>query len=150
MGMLSVATFLWASMHVPQSLLNRWHKSNGIKLTPEVEEENAKTTGHRQWAYARELARALQHFGSGRGTGGEKVSGRVRAPTLVVAGTTHDPIPYTITLAKELRENCAESRAVKLEGLPHSWGTVDPELFAKGVAAWIERRELPNRFEAIS
>ena len=99
-----------------------FNRQHGIVVPEDVRIEDSKTTQMKSYAYARELVGALRGFASGRGEqfGGEKVSGRVKAPTLVVAGTAHDPVGYTGQLARELREaGCKESRAVKLVGMPH-------------------------------
>ena len=129
-----------------------FNRGYGIEVPKDVRAEDAKTTRTKTYAYAREMVSVLRGFGSGQGAeyGGEKVSGKVKAPTLVVAATAHDPVGYTGLLAAELREQGSEeSRAVKLVEMPHGWGQVDPELFARGVEAWVEGRALPKRFEDI-
>ena len=122
-------------------LFNRLH---GIDTPDKLKEELKKATVTKTHAYARELKASTSGFGgSGKH---ESIRGRIEAPTLVIAGSLHDPVGGTSELGRLLQETCEESRAVKLEGLPHGWLAAEPDLFLKGLEAWLEGRQLPGRF----
>ena len=55
----------------------------------------------------------------------------------------------TRRLGHALRLGCEESRSVVVSGAVHAWDLQWPELFATGVEAWVERRELPVEYEGI-
>jgi hypothetical protein len=50
---------------------------------------------------------------------------------------------------KQLQKGNPESMAFKVDGKRHGWNLQDPELFAKGVKAWVEHEELPEDFIAL-
>jgi pimeloyl-ACP methyl ester carboxylesterase len=69
--------------------------------------------------------------------------------TLVVAGERQDDVEGTRRLGQVLRGGCDESRAFVVNGAVHAWNLQWPELFAEGIKAWIERRELPVEFKEL-
>jgi pimeloyl-ACP methyl ester carboxylesterase len=70
--------------------------------------------------------------------------------TLAVAGGRQDDVEGTRRLGHVLRTGCAESRAAVVHGAVHAWDLQWPELFARGVEAWVEGRELPGEFRELS
>jgi pimeloyl-ACP methyl ester carboxylesterase len=73
----------------------------------------------------------------------------VKARTLLTAGSADDPIELTRETGQLLRVGCKESRAAVLIGRKHAWNATHPDLFAAGVKAWIDRRQLPVEFELL-
>jgi hypothetical protein len=69
--------------------------------------------------------------------------------TLAVAGGKQDDVDGTRRLGHVLRIGCEESRAVVVDGAVHAWDLQWPELFARGITAWIELRELPVEFKEL-
>ena len=69
--------------------------------------------------------------------------------TLVVAGGRLDDVEGTRRLGQVLRGGCDESRAFVMDGAVHAWNLQWPKLFAEGIKAWIERRELPEEFKEL-
>lgn len=45
-----------------------------------------------------------------------------------------------------LKVHNQESKAVKVEGMYHAWNLQGPELFAKGIAAWAQGKDLPEEY----
>ncbi|ROT42202.1 alpha/beta-hydrolase [Sodiomyces alkalinus F11] len=81
---------------------------------------------------------------------------RVRA--LFVAGGRQDDVLGTTKVGEVLRNRVAEdgerqpddgSRAVVVREALHTWDLQLPELFAQGVLAWIEERQLPEEFDTL-
>jgi pimeloyl-ACP methyl ester carboxylesterase len=70
--------------------------------------------------------------------------------TLAVAGAKQDDVAGTGRLGHVLRIGCEESRAVVIDGALHAWNLQWPELFARGITAWIEGRELPVEFRELT
>jgi hypothetical protein len=52
-------------------------------------------------------------------------------------------------LGQVLRGGRDESRAFVVNGAVHAWNLRWPELFAEGIRAWIEKRELPKEFKEL-
>ena len=69
--------------------------------------------------------------------------------TLAVAGAKQDDIAGTRRLGHILRIGCEESRAVVIDGAIHAWDLQWPDLFARGITAWIEGGELPTEFREL-
>lgn len=70
--------------------------------------------------------------------------------TLTVAGGRMDAVEATRAQGRAMRESCVESRATVVRKAGHGWNLEFPELFAKGVLAWIQKRNLPEEFEELS
>lgn len=74
------------------------------------------------------------------------LSGRVTARSCIVAGVLDDGEKDCRERGKQLRKGNPESVAFKVEGKRHGWNLQDPELFARGIKAWMEREELPEEY----
>ena len=48
-----------------------------------------------------------------------------------------------------LRGGCEESRAFVVDGALHAWNLQWPELFARGINAWAEKKALPGEFKKL-
>ena len=67
----------------------------------------------------------------------------------IVAGGKKDNVEDTREAGKVLREGDPECRAFVVRDAIHWWSLQKPELFAKGVRAWIEGKEMPIEFEPL-
>jgi pimeloyl-ACP methyl ester carboxylesterase len=83
---------------------------------------------------------------------------RLRVRTLSVAGAKGDDVPMMENTADVLRCRRTEqgevwpedgSGGVVLREAAHAWDLQFPELFAKGVAAWVKGEKLPVEFERV-
>ncbi|RVX68662.1 hypothetical protein B0A52_07089 [Exophiala mesophila] len=72
----------------------------------------------------------------------EKISVR----TLTVAGGRQDQFDATTKMGQVLKVQNPASKAVVVKDAMHAWNLQFPELFAKGVRAWIEEAPLPAEF----
>lgn len=121
----------------------------GVKRHEELRVEmRANTT--------RELIRDV--FTSMLAWGQEDVGGmRVRA--LAVAGGKGDNVPEVAEMGRRLRERRGPdgeeawpqdgSGAVVVRNAIHAWDLQLPELFAKGIVAWVEGEDLPAEYERL-
>ncbi|KAK0719398.1 Alpha/Beta hydrolase protein [Lasiosphaeris hirsuta] len=70
---------------------------------------------------------------------------------LDVAAGRQDDVEAARRVGRVWRETGARerlgSRAVVVRGAVHAWDLQLPELFAEGIRAWVEGRDLPERFE---
>lgn len=66
--------------------------------------------------------------------------------TLAIAGAKQDAIEPTRQFGKVLKRGNIESRAVIIEEGLHTWDMQFPKLFADGVKAWFEGKELPAEY----
>jgi pimeloyl-ACP methyl ester carboxylesterase len=67
----------------------------------------------------------------------------------IVAGGKGDNVEDTREAGRVLREGNLECRAFVVRDAIHWWSLEKPELFAQGVRAWIERKEMPKEFEPL-
>lgn len=70
---------------------------------------------------------------------GESLSTRM----LAVAGWKQDDVERTRILGRVSRIGRDQGRATVVDGAIHTWDLQWPDLFASGITAWIEGRELP-------
>ena len=66
-----------------------------------------------------------------------------------IAGGRQDSVEDTLTAGEVLRKKNPESRAFVVRNAIHWWSLQMPELFAQGVKAWIEGKEMPRDFEPL-
>ena len=67
----------------------------------------------------------------------------------IVAGGKADSVDDTREAGKVLRKANPECRAFVIRDAIHWWSLQKPELFAQGVRAWIEGKEMPEEFEPL-
>jgi hypothetical protein len=69
---------------------------------------------------------------------------------LIVAGGKGDDVKGTKSMGMVLRESGSPlSKATVVRKAYHAWDLQFPELFAAGIRAWIEEKELPAQFEVL-
>lgn len=73
----------------------------------------------------------------------------IKARTLLVAAVLDDDVEGTRSMGLELRKGNGESRAVKVKGKRHVWNSLDGELFAKTVEAWLMEGHILEEFEVL-
>jgi pimeloyl-ACP methyl ester carboxylesterase len=118
-------------------------KKMGLQVTDEMIADTRGAASHRLGqSICGELAEDMRD--SQRNWGG--MSERVKARTCVVAGVLEDGEKDCLERGRQLKRGNGESRAFKVEGKKHAWDLQDPELFARGVKAWLEHEELPEGF----
>jgi pimeloyl-ACP methyl ester carboxylesterase len=83
------------------------------------------------------------------GFGMEGVGNIEAVRVAVVAGGKQDDVETVTNMGRLMEKNCAESRAFVVKEAIHGWDLQFPELFAQGVMAWIEEKEMPLEFEAL-
>ncbi|GJN73358.1 hypothetical protein PLIIFM63780_007422 [Purpureocillium lilacinum] len=71
----------------------------------------------------------------------------VSVRALAVTGGKMEDVEATRRLGAALKAGCAESRAAIVREAVHPWNLQFPELFARGICAWIEGEPLPDEFE---
>ncbi|SPO01971.1 uncharacterized protein DNG_04644 [Cephalotrichum gorgonifer] len=71
--------------------------------------------------------------------------GKIEVRVLGVAGDKDDDLGSTRKMGEVLRDG----RAVVVRGAVHAWDLQFPELFARGVLAWVREEELPVEFESL-
>jgi pimeloyl-ACP methyl ester carboxylesterase len=108
------------------------------------EELRTEMRRNRKWETVRDVYTGALELGS------EEVR-RVNVRTLVVAGSLHDQVGPTRKMGPLLREGGGDTRskAVVVENAVHAWNLQFPELFASGVRAWVEGKELPEEFKEL-
>jgi hypothetical protein len=67
----------------------------------------------------------------------------------VVAGGKQDDVEMAREMGQLLEAKCLRSKAFVVRVAVHGWDLQFPELFARGVTAWVERHSLPGEFEGI-
>jgi pimeloyl-ACP methyl ester carboxylesterase len=84
--------------------------------------------------------------GPGGEDGWKAVFERARARTCVVAGVLDDKEKECLERGRQLRKGDSASRAFKVEGKNHAWSLQDPELFARGIKAWMDGEDMPEEY----
>jgi hypothetical protein len=83
----------------------------------------------------------------------EEVAATDKVRVLNVAGGKQDDVEAARKVGRVWRENGVTervgSRAVVVKDAVHAWDLQFPEVFAMGVKAWAEGRELPGEFERL-
>jgi pimeloyl-ACP methyl ester carboxylesterase len=67
----------------------------------------------------------------------------------IVAGGKRDSVEDTREAGRVLREGNPECRVFVVRDAIHWWSLQKPELFAHGVRAWVEGKEMPKEFEPL-
>lgn len=84
--------------------------------------------------------------GPGGEDGWKAVFERVGVRTCVVAGVLDDKEKECWERGRQLRKGDSASRAFKVEGKNHAWSLQDPELFARGIKAWMDGEDMPAEY----
>lgn len=102
---------------------------------------NAEMDKSRKWATVRDNYTSVLDFGW------DKVR-EINGWTAVIAASLHDEVEATWTMGPLLREGGSEkSKVFVVRNAVHAWNLQFPGLFALGIRAWIEGKELPIGFE---
>jgi len=133
----------WMLHYLPKSLFRWVCKKTGVQISDELLADMKVASPYR---LGQTVARAVAEDPANPERNWRGLSERVTARTCVVAGLLDDGEKDCLERGKQLRKGNPESMAFKVEGKRHAWDLQDPELFARGVKAWLEREELPEEF----
>jgi pimeloyl-ACP methyl ester carboxylesterase len=132
-----------ALRYVPTALFLWVCNKAGLQISEELLADlRAPSPYHLGQTVAKELAEDPKD--NTRNWGG--LSEKVAARSCVVAGVIDDGAKDCLERGKQLRKGNHESMAFKVEGKRHGWNLQDPELFARGIKAWVEHEELPEEY----
>ncbi|RGP70059.1 ab hydrolase superfamily yvam [Fusarium sporotrichioides] len=134
---------------------------NKIQNIPGLTEMALKRQGidYEEWMAEQEKNKSPERDKQMRGEVSEFSMEHVRAVgdsgvrTCVVAGGKMDQVEPVkemgVVLRKGGHEKSVKNEAVVVRDAYHPWHLQLPELFASGVAAWVENQELPKEFERL-
>ncbi|KAK5059905.1 hypothetical protein LTR84_009788 [Exophiala bonariae] len=111
----------WRGLHIPTGLIEEQKKNLDSKTVRQV--------------YASILTMTLEEV--------QKISVR----TLSVAGGIQDDVDATRKMGLVLKMKNEKSKAVLVKKAVHAWDLQHPQLFADGIKAWIEEKQLPAEYE---
>jgi pimeloyl-ACP methyl ester carboxylesterase len=134
--------FMWAVEVLPDGVYSWLAERQGLRPHGELRVEMRK---NRRSEVIRGVYRSIL-----AGAGWEQVKGIEGVRVLAVAGGKQDDVESTRRMGRVWRELGREGcKAAVVKGAVHSWDLQMPELFAEGVKAWVEGRELPAEFEML-
>ncbi|KAK1829710.1 Dihydrolipoyllysine-residue acetyltransferase component of acetoin cleaving system [Podospora conica] len=138
--------FMWLMVQMPEGVY--WwlaSKSTGYRRYEELKVEMGRNL---RWEVVREVYTSILG-----GLGWDEVRATTGVRVLNVAGGRQDDVQATRKIGECWREEGVTermgSRAVVVRGAVHAWNLQMPELFAEGITAWVEGKELPAEFEAL-
>ncbi|KAH6953711.1 hypothetical protein BKA56DRAFT_504759 [Ilyonectria sp. MPI-CAGE-AT-0026] len=103
----------------------------------------AEMDKNRTWATVRDNYTSILDFGW------DKVR-EINVRIAVIVASLHGDIEATRKMGPLLREGGSEeSRVFVMRNAVYAWNLQFPELFALGIRAWIEGKELPKEFEEL-
>jgi pimeloyl-ACP methyl ester carboxylesterase len=133
----------WTLRYLPKSLLLWVCNRSGVKVSEELLADLRTPSPYRLGqTVAKELAEDPDDSTSNWGGLSEMVAAR----SCVVAGVLDDGKKDCLERGRQLQKGNPESMACKVDGKRHGWNLQDPELFAKGIKAWVEHAKLPEEF----
>lgn len=124
--------------YLPESAYQWVQRKQGLRIPDGLREE--------MWANAKPDMLKAAYASIGADGGAVPLSAR----SLIVAGGAGDSREGAVLYGKEVRKGNELSRACVVKDAMHAWDLQFPELFARGVRAWIEGSELPKEFEGLS
>jgi len=131
-----IAPYLVSSVVMPMRLwpgMLRWAADKqGMKMTPEYANE---MIGNMTWTNSRSAYGCLAR---------EYKLEPVAARTLAVAAGKDDPVNLLPAQVEVLQKGNKKSSGAVARGAVHAWDLQFPDLFAAGIVAWIEEKELPD------
>ncbi|GAB1315506.1 Dihydrolipoyllysine-residue acetyltransferase component of acetoin cleaving system [Madurella fahalii] len=126
-----------------------WAVRKGWGVDRRFEELKAEMSRNRRWVVIKTVYASILEC-----LGWEEVRRIDSVRVLCVAGGKQDDVDSTRKVGEVWKkEGITErlgSRAVMVKEAVHAWDLQFPELFAEGVKAWVEGRELPEEFESLS
>ncbi|KXX83041.1 Dihydrolipoyllysine-residue acetyltransferase component of acetoin cleaving system [Madurella mycetomatis] len=125
-----------------------WAVRNGWGMERRFEELKAEMGRNRRWELVKTVYGSILEC-----LGWEEVRGIDRVRVLCVAAGKQDDVNATrevgqVWKGEGITERLGSKAAVVREAV-HAWDLQFPELFAEGVKAWIEGRQLPQEFESL-
>lgn len=136
---------MWILDKIPDQWYWWMAERNGLVRHEELKREMGR---NRRWEVVRAVYTSILGC---LGWGEVRAIREVR--TLNVAGGKQDDVQATKKVGQVWKESgvaeATGSRAVVVRDALHAWDLQMPELFAEGVKAWIEGRELPEKFEEL-
>jgi pimeloyl-ACP methyl ester carboxylesterase len=142
----AVLYYLFGLMHSLPGPVYWWiARASGMVRHEELLEE---IRGNRRWEVVKGVYGSILE-----GQGWEAVRGVDGVRMLNVAGGKQDDVEGARRVGGVWRETGAAerlgSRAVVVRDAIHAWDLQLPELFAEGIKAWVEGRELPGKYEPL-
>lgn len=131
-------------MSLPRQVFEWLAEKRGLKVNDDLYEAMKLGVNYR---LARTISRTLGEEG---GETWKERYEKVQARTCIVAGATHDFVGACSKRGVQLRKGNLDSCAFKIEGMQHTWSVQDPELFARGIKCWMERKPLPDEFISLN
>jgi len=136
----------WILRYLPKPVFQWMCDKSGVQISNELLADMKVAITYRM---GQNVASKLAEDPSDGDRNWRGLSERVTARTCVVAGIVDDGEKDCLERGKQLRKGNPESMAFKVEGKRHAWDLQDPELFARGIKAWMEHAELPEEFIAL-
>jgi pimeloyl-ACP methyl ester carboxylesterase len=136
----------WTLRYLPKSLFQWVCNRSGMKISDELLADLRAPSPYR---LGQTVVKELSEDPDDNSKNWGGLSKRVAVRSCVVAGVLDDGKKDCLERGKQLREGNPESMAFKVDGKRHGWNLQDPELFAKGIKAWVEHEELPEDFIAL-
>lgn len=136
---------MWVMEKLPARLYWWVAARSGMKRHEELRGE---MRGNRRWGVVKEVYSSILQC-----LGWEEVRQISEVRTLNLAAGRQDDVEATRKVGRVWRESGVTervgSRAVVVRDALHAWDLQKPELFAEGIKAWVEERDLPEEFEAL-
>lgn len=136
---------VWLLTHMSKVWFEWIYEKFGLRVRDELFEDMKATATYRLGQAVAENLSENAHTDRNWKVASERTSAR----TCVVAGALDDSENDASTRGEQLRKGNPESKAVKVEGKRHAWNLQDPDLFARGINAWMEHESLPQEFIVI-
>ncbi|KAF8867270.1 alpha/beta-hydrolase [Acephala macrosclerotiorum] len=137
----------WISTHLPRSWWLWICNKVGLKVVDELYLDMRAASSYR---LGQAVVNNLAEDKSIKEKNWEGLCELTTARTCIVAGANGDSVQDTEIKGRCLIKGNPESRAFKVDGKVHAWDLQDPELFARGIRAWMEREELPQEYIRLS
>ncbi|KAE8453731.1 hypothetical protein EG329_009242 [Mollisiaceae sp. DMI_Dod_QoI] len=133
----------WITTHVPKSWWLWICGKMGLEVVDELYLDMQYASGYR---LGKILVDNLAEDKSRMEKNWEGLCELTTVRTCMVAGASGDSVQDTEIKGRCLIKGNPESKAFKVDGKVHAWDLQDPDLFARGIRAWMERGELPDEY----
>lgn len=124
---------------VPSRVDQEQHRKKGIMWSRAFTQDARDNS---RLSIVRQGAREIRHFDLSRLV--------VRQRTLAVAAERMDSVDEVAALVGVLKRGHAKSTGAYVEDAEHQWNLQRPELFAAGILAWFEHRDLPEEYRPLT
>jgi pimeloyl-ACP methyl ester carboxylesterase len=126
-------------LFVPITVDQEQHRKKGIMWSRAFTRDARDNS---RLSIVRQGAREIRHFDLSRLV--------VRQQTLAVAARRMDSVEEVAALVGVLKRGNVGSTGAYVEEAEHQWNLQRPELFAAGIQAWFEYRDLPEEFRPLT